>query len=105
MNYHGDKIAPPVPDNNNLGEFTCIVCQKAFPSRQQQSVHAFAAHGVKDVIGLYVNTTHCIICLKEFHTRARLLQHIAYRSDRTNICRLNYFDTDPVLTIGQRLFF
>ena len=32
-----------------------------------------------------------------FHTRERLLEHLRYREQRTNICRNNYLDKTPVL--------
>ena len=50
---------------------------------------------------MYVSTTHCEICLVEFHTRARLLEHVKGRHNRPNICLLNYLDKEPVYTQEQ----
>ena len=49
----------------------------------------FKSHGIKDPIRLYINGhIHCPVCLKLFWTRARLLNHLKYRS---KVCKINLF--------------
>ena len=63
----------------------CDICQRAFPTAQALSVHMFKAHGKKSVWRQYVGEElHCIVCLKMFWSRERVVNHIRYRS---KICR------------------
>ena len=43
---------------------------------------------------MYVATTHCTVCLKEFHTRERALNHVRYRSA---VCRANLLLRGPLI--------
>ena len=61
----------------------------------------FKVHNYKDPIRLHVNGTVCLVCLKEFHTRERIIQHLKFRPGRTNVCRYNTLDMDPFLSIEQ----
>ena len=58
----------------------------------------FKRHKIKSMLRNKIETTHCLYCLKEFTTRTRIHDHIAYRSK----CCLNYYlanvsDCDPTL--------
>ena len=64
-----------------------VTCGKIFPSKQQMSVHAFREHGVARHIRRFVDTTHCVACMQCFHTRERLICHLAEKSHR---CRAVY---------------
>ena len=55
-------------------------CTNVEDSYQQHKLHLFSAHGIKDPIGRYVSGTHCVICLKDFHTRVRIINHHKHRS-------------------------
>ena len=73
----------------------CNICDKSFMSVQQLSLHEFRVHGLKDQIYLCVPETHCTVCLREFHTRERILNHVKYRS---YTCRYNLLIRGPVLS-------
>ena len=70
----------------------CKVCNKACKSFQARSVHEYLAHGIKCVERLYVDGTQCQICLKEFWSRERHLNHIRYRSP---VCKENLLLRPP----------
>ena len=67
----------------------CGQCEARFGTLQQFSLHMFKKHGVRNVMRLYINNhVHCTVCLRQFWSRARLLNHIKYRS---KICKYNLF--------------
>ena len=54
---------------------------------QKLAIHMFKVHQVKSIWKNYLGDhVHCPICLKHFHTRERVLNHVRYRSE---ICRHN----------------
>ena len=65
-------------------------------SEQKCALHRFSKHGYKHAVKRFVVGTHCLMCLTEFHTRERLLNHLKVRPNRHNVCRLNYLDSEPV---------
>jgi hypothetical protein len=72
---------PKKPCLQHLGSIIdCQTCGLGFGSLQQPNLHMFKAHGVRNPLRVYVSTTHCCVCLKEFHTRERALNHVRYRS-------------------------
>ena len=74
---------------------SCSDCGLKFGSAQQLALHRFKAHGVKHPIRTYVNTTHCVVCLREFWVRERLINHLRYRS---RVCHNNIVMRGPVLS-------
>ncbi len=44
-------------------------------SKQQVASHQYRMHGLKRGIRAYIDSTHCPICLQEFHTRVRVVVH------------------------------
>ena len=78
----------------SLGMIEYITCGLLFPSAQQLALHMFKAHGVKSILRRYVCTTHCTVCMKEFHTRERHLNHLRYRSQ---ICKLSLLLHPPLI--------
>ena len=54
----------------------CQMCGKLEHTMQQLKLHMFKQHGIKDRIRLYMDTTHCSICLKEFHQRENVINHL-----------------------------
>ena len=91
---------PPIPVAITNESFQCTICSHLpFQTKQQLMTHMCAAHRVKHDILVRVSTTHCEICLIQFHSRARLLQHL--KKKPKNICRENYFDFPPCYTADQ----
>ena len=78
--------------------FACPLCNKTFLGKQAYALHKFKSHGIKCIERLYLDTTFCPICLIEFHTRERALNHIRYRS---SVCRVNLMMKPPALSPEQ----
>lgn len=55
--------------NGNIGRHECYECGIVQPTYQQLQLHIKTIHKVSNPIALYIETTHCHICLTEFHTR------------------------------------
>ena len=74
------NLASEVPTKASLKHLGCNVdchiCNRPFASMQQLNLHMFKAHQVRNPMRIYVATTYCIVCLKEFHTRERALNHV-----------------------------
>lgn len=58
----------------------CEVCCAMFPSAQELGPHMFERHTSKSVLRIKIDTTHGHFCSEEFRTRARLHDHISFRS-------------------------
>ena len=78
--------------------FQCDLCDKSFNTKQALSVHRYKAHGSKRPQRLYVDTTHCEVCMVEFWTRERLVCHLA---EKSHICWANYICRPPKLSEEQ----
>ena len=72
----------------------CNICGKVSKSLQAHSVHSYRVHGIRCRLRTYVPHTHCLICLREFWTRERCLNHIRYPS---KVCRFNSVLRGPIL--------
>ena len=56
-------------------------CTFEADTSQKLAVHMFKVHQVKSIWKNYLGDhVHCPICLKHFHTRERVLNHVRYRS-------------------------
>ena len=75
----------------------CHICAHEENTTQKLKLHMFKKHGIKDKIRLFVNTTHCEICLKEFHQRENILNHFK----KVGVCRVQLLLRPPVLTEEQ----
>ena len=74
-------------------------CRFVCDSRQKMGLHVFKVHGIKSVWKQYVgNLLFCPICLKYFHTRERVLNHVRYRSE---ICRHNMVLRDLKWSVSE----
>ena len=58
-------------------------------------MHMYRQHGLRSDISKYISTPFCKVCLPDFGTRIRCLNHVAYNSP---VCRLNYVLRNRVLT-------
>ena len=68
-----DQLAPAVA---GVSPLRCHVCGQPENSEQQLRLHLFKRHHIKDSIHRYADTTQCTICLKEFHHRENLINHL-----------------------------
>ena len=88
------KVCPALA---KLGdEVSCEQCSLSFFSMQAMKLHMFKAHGVKHRARMYVNRTHCLVCLREFWTRERAINHLRYRS---SVCFENSLLRGPLLSL------
>jgi len=73
---------PPValPKDTGPKSFPCTICDVAFTSHQEAAAHRFKKHGVKSSLRNKIEATHCLYCCKEFHTRTKVHNHVAYRA-------------------------
>ena len=73
---------PPVPIVKVRGPslFPCSLCGESFSTHQEASAHRFKKHGVKSTLRNKIFHTHCLYCCKEFHTRTKVHNHVAYRA-------------------------
>ena len=76
----------------------CSLCDKSFRSKQSLSVHKFKCHNVKSYVRKYVARTFCTVCLREFWSRERCVNHLRYRS---KVCLSNMLFRGPLLTDAE----
>ena len=58
----------------------CHVCDKLCSSAKELSCHLAGKHHVKQPLRLKIDSFDCLSCGKHFHTRYRIVSHIAYNS-------------------------
>eukprot|EP00973_Karenia_brevis_P007574 1026252-Karenia_brevis.AAC.1 len=75
----------------------CDLCNKDFKSKQACNMHKSRVHGWIHPAQFYIQGSQCPVCLLEFTTRGRLLQHVMYKGFRCN-CLANLYLRGPVLT-------
>ena len=59
------------------------------------ALHRFRKHGIKNVWRSYVNITHCLVCLKEFGSRERVINHVRFKS---KVCQNQLYLRGPLLS-------
>ena len=91
---HNEKVRIPGLDHTHF----CSRCRYGCDSEQKLTLHAFSAHRVKDPTRCYINTTFCTICLKEFHKRENVLNHV--RRGRTP-CKQQLLLAGPCLSVEE----
>ena len=74
--------------------------ERIFNSYQQMQVHMWSKHDYLHPAHLLVDDTHCSICLTQFHTRTRLLEHIMYKGTRCK-CFLTLCTAGPCISYEQ----
>ena len=63
------------------------------------SLHLYKAHRIKNVVRRYIGSeVHCIVCLKQFWTRERLVNHVRFRSC---VCRDWHMKHPPKYTCDE----
>eukprot|EP00973_Karenia_brevis_P072771 10106831-Karenia_brevis.AAC.1 len=83
----------------NLGRaFPCSSCGHIFQSSQSLALHRFKAHNSKRRMRLYIDSTSCPICLKQFWTRTRVINHLEEKSLK---CKQQLLLIGPKLTPEQ----
>ena len=91
--WESDKVVAPVARLLQCGQ-----CTLKFASEQSRSLHLFKAHGVKNQMRQYVEGTFCPVCLRQFWTRERVVNHIRYRSQ---VCKVNLLLAGPCLSVDE----
>ena len=72
--------------------YECATCSVAFSTKQGLGVHKRIRHGYGLNVRRMIWGTKCPQCNVEFHSRPRLLQHVAY--DGVS-CRLSFLESEP----------
>ena len=64
--------------------FSCTLCTYKAPTMQQLQLHMFKAHGRLHPSQYYVDAdcTICPICMMQFHTLVRLIEHLRYNGKK-----------------------
>ena len=91
--WNCDKVVAPVTLN-----LQCDKCDLKFSSEQSLALHRFKVHGCKNHMRQYVSDTSCPVCLRQFWTRERVVNHIRYRSQ---VCRTNLLLLGPCLSVEE----
>ena len=66
-------------------EFLCPSCPadaKTWPTRAALRSHMMSKHGWRNPWRQFVAGSRCPVCQKQFHTRARAVDHLAHRAER-----------------------
>ena len=75
----------------SIKDFHCAHCVSSFATHQSLMLHLFKVHNIRNVIQRCVGMeTHCIVCLKMFRTRERVVNHVRYRSKPCRDWHLKY---------------
>ena len=91
-----DRMMPAQP---SIKDFHCPHCVACFATHQSLMLHTFKAHNIKNVFRRYVGMeSHCVVCLKMFWTRERVVNHIRYRS---KVCREWHLKHEPYFSQEQ----
>eukprot|EP00973_Karenia_brevis_P018294 2511344-Karenia_brevis.AAC.1 len=69
-------------------QLPCPSCGAVFGSKQALAVHQYKEHGVTRELRRFIDGVQCVACLQHFHTRERLVCHLAEKSAR---CRQIYY--------------
>jgi hypothetical protein len=86
-------IIPILPDPTiPTVSVTCDLCDASFKSLKDLACHKAGKHKVKQPLRAKIATTHCLYCGKEWHTRYRIVSHVAYNSP---MCKAFYIQQVP----------
>jgi hypothetical protein len=76
----------------------CPLCSVSSKSLQAHSVHLARKHGIKSSLRRYVDSSVCGVCLVNFISRERCLNHVRYRS---KVCKVNTLLRGPWISQDQ----
>ena len=65
--------APPAADPPGI---RCPDCARLLRGSRALGLHRYRAHGIRAEARCYVDGTACPVCVREFHTRTRLVAHL-----------------------------
>ena len=91
-----DVLEPDMPEVE--ATFQCTECDKVFSSKNGMHSHMLAKHSVSNPIRLRIYATSCAFCSVQFHSRKRILKHIAFVSVK---CRSYYMDNVEPMEIEE----
>ena len=91
------KNTTPQPENT---PFSCTECGKCCKSFQVLQLHRFSKHGAIHPLHMAVQYTPCPICLIQFHTRHRLLEHIKYKGKKRH-CTALLSSRPPIISEAE----
>ena len=96
-------VAPSVPVD--IADLTCTVCGKVTKSVASLHGHMSSVHKKRNIVRDVIDSTSCLACLHEFHTRHRMVVHLAYNAPE---CRHWYFvnihplDSETVASLDKQ---
>ena len=70
---HATHLQNPGPDRAFYG---CLTCKQQFKTKGGEGAHLFKHHGVVNGLRYLFDGTSCPHCLKEFHTHAKVFNHL-----------------------------
>ena len=80
------EVPPPPEAPEAPGAVQCDYCPRVFSTAAKAHSHMVRAHGLRDDYRNFIETSTCPVCLADFRTRFRALDHVKRRSIR---CRLH----------------
>ena len=82
-------------------KFGCMFCQKRCASRGGEGAHFFKCHAVVASVRNLCHGTQCAHCLREYHTRSKLQQHLQRCSACRGALHARRFQSDIQAGIGS----
>ena len=76
------------------------MCSKVCKSPQQLQLHHLRVHNQVHPLHMAVHDTFCLICLTQFHSRHRLLEHSKYKG-KTRHCIAILLERGPIISEAQ----
>ena len=86
LHQHGWTPPPPRPVQQAVQTsiaYGCLYCMTAHSTRAGESAHMFKRHGFRASARRLFDGTSCPNCLREYHTRAKVLAHLRH----AHVCR------------------
>jgi hypothetical protein len=81
--YEDAKAKPADQDSAGAYGFECEVCSRSFSSGRSLAAHKWSKHRLTSEFRKFVDDwSICPICKTDFHSRARLVKHLAERRQR-----------------------
>eukprot|EP00969_Alexandrium_andersonii_P130487 5770247-Alexandrium_andersonii.AAC.1 len=84
-----ERVVVPVPAAEVVD---CPVCGQGCNGSRMLATHLACVHGRMNWARAKIRATYCLACGVQFHTKSRLLHHVAYRPHR---CAFAYATVVP----------